>query len=173
MTISFYDVSVASYLQTLDAVKGVLEKGRVHCQENNIDLAEIVEARVFSDMQPFRFQVLSVVFHSLGAIEAIKNGSLTPPGDRPAYDYAGLQAQIGEAHEALSKLSAEEVNALASRDVAFRTRGPERILTAEGFVLSFSLPNFYFHAATAYDILRSKGVPVGKRDFIGQLRLKG
>jgi len=44
--------------------------------------------------------------------------------------------------------------------------------TAEGFLLSFSLPNFYFHATTAYDILRAKGVPLGKGDFMGALRLK-
>jgi hypothetical protein len=42
---------------------------------------------------------------------------------------------------------------------------------AEGFLLSFSLPNFYFHATTAYDILRTKGVPLGKRDYLGKLRL--
>jgi hypothetical protein len=45
--------------------------------------------------------------------------------------------------------------------------------TAEGFLLSFSLPNFYFHATTAYDILRTKGAPLGKRDFLGALRMKG
>jgi len=46
------------------------------------------------------------------------------------------------------------------------------MVCAEGFILSFSLPNFYFHSATAYDILRMKGVPLGKRDFMGQMRLK-
>jgi hypothetical protein len=44
--------------------------------------------------------------------------------------------------------------------------------TAVGFLLSFSLPNFYFHSTTAYDILRSKGAPLGKRDFMGALRMK-
>ena len=44
--------------------------------------------------------------------------------------------------------------------------------TAVGFMSSFSLPNFYFHATTAYDILRSKGVPLGKRDYLGRMRLK-
>ena len=47
-----------------------------------------------------------------------------------------------------------------------------RAFTAEDYLLSFALPNFYFHAATAYDILRWKGLPIGKRDFIGRLRLK-
>jgi len=56
--------------------------------------------------------------------------------------------------------------------MVFKVRDREVPFTAESFVLSFSLPNFYFHATTAYDILRTKGVPLGKRDVLGQLRLK-
>jgi hypothetical protein len=56
--------------------------------------------------------------------------------------------------------------------VLFEVPGLKRIFTTEGFVLSFSLPNIHFHATTAYDILRMKGVPVGKRDYMGPLRLK-
>jgi hypothetical protein len=44
---------------------------------------------------------------------------------------------------------------------------------AEGFLMSFSLPNLHFHATTTYDILRARGVPLGKRDYLGQMRLKG
>jgi hypothetical protein len=44
--------------------------------------------------------------------------------------------------------------------------------TAENFLLSFSQPNFYFHATTTYDILRWKGAPIGKRNFTGRLRTK-
>ena len=44
--------------------------------------------------------------------------------------------------------------------------------TAEEFLLSFSQPNFYSHATTAYDILRFKGLPIGKRDYTGRVRLK-
>ena len=56
--------------------------------------------------------------------------------------------------------------------MTFHVRDRQVPFTAESFVLSFSLPNFFFHAATAYDILRTKGVPLGKRDFLGQLRIK-
>jgi hypothetical protein len=56
--------------------------------------------------------------------------------------------------------------------VAFQFRDFKMPFVAEGFLLSFSLPNFHFHATTAYDILRSKGVPLGKRDYLGKLRLK-
>ena len=57
-------------------------------------------------------------------------------------------------------------------DTAFDLRGMKLPFTAENFLLSFSQPNFYFHAATAYDILRAKGLSLGKRDFLGQLRMK-
>jgi hypothetical protein len=64
------------------------------------------------------------------------------------------------------------VNALEGQDVVFQFRDTKMPFVAEGFLLSFLLPNFHFHATTAYDILRSKGVPLGKRDYLGRLRLK-
>lgn len=173
MAISLYDASIPNYLQILDAVSGFLEKGLTHFKENNIDPDTIVETRLFPDMLPFRFQVQSVVFHSLNAIEAIKSGLLTLPGERPAHDYAGLQASIVETREALRKIMPEEINSREGMDLVFRVRDTERLFTVEGFLMSFSMPNFYFHATTAYDILRLNGVPVGKRDFMGALRLKG
>jgi hypothetical protein len=79
---------------------------------------------------------------------------------------------VSGAREALQKLNPAEVNALEGRDVVFKFRSFEMPFTVENFLMSFSLPNFYFHATTAYDILRNKGVPLGKRDFMGQMRLK-
>ncbi len=64
------------------------------------------------------------------------------------------------------------MNALEGKGVVFQLRDLKIPFTAEGFILSFSLPNFYFHATTAYDILRMKGVPIGKRDYMGPMRLK-
>ena len=69
-------------------------------------------------------------------------------------------------------MTADEVNALQGKDMAFQMRDFRIPFLAETFILSFSLPNFYFHAATTYDLLRMKGVPLGKRDFLGQMRIK-
>lgn len=172
MAISLYDASVASYLQTLGAVSGFLDKSLAHFQENSIDPEEIVETRLFPDMLPFRFQIQSVAHHSRGALDAIRNGVFCPPGDRPPYDYAALQKLIADTRDALQKMTPGEVNAREGADVVFEVRDFKRLFTAEGFLMSFSLPNFQFHAATAYDILRSRGVPLGKRDYMGALRLK-
>ena len=73
---------------------------------------------------------------------------------------------------ALQQLAPTEGNTLEGKDVTFQIRDTTIPFAAERFIQSFPLPNFNFHATTAYDILRAKGVPLGKRDFLGRLRLK-
>lgn len=172
MTVSLYDISVLNYLQTLGAVGSFLDKAQAHFRENNVALDEIVETRLYPDMLPFRFQIQSVVHHSVGAIEGIRNGVFRPPQDLANHSYQELQGLIAGARQTLQELPPEAVNARAGADMVFEIRGTKVPFTTEGFLLSFSLPNFYFHATTAYDILRSKGVPVGKRDYLGKMRLK-
>ena len=133
---------------------------------------EIVESRLFADMLPLRFQIVSVAHHSLGAIEGLKKGVFVSPSQTGPLNYPDLQKLIADTVGGLQRFSADEVNALEGREVVFQFRDRQVPFTAETFVLSFSLPNFYFHATTAYDILRTKGVPLGKRDFLGQLRIK-
>jgi uncharacterized protein len=173
MAFSLYDATVANYLQILGAVGGFLDKSLTHFCERGIDPTEIVEARLAPDMLPLRFQIVSVAHHSRGAMEAAKSGMFTPSLGKPDLDYAALQALVTEARNELSALTPEVVNALVGRDVTFKFRDHTLLFTAEGFLMSFSLPNFFFHATTAYDILRHKGAPLGKRDFMGRLRLKG
>ena len=173
MAFSLYDATVANYLQILDAVGGYLGKSLTHFREKGVDLAQVVDARLAPDMLPLRFQIVSVAHHSRGAMEAAKTGVFTPPSAKPDLDYAALQSLVTEAHNEVSVLTPEVVNALVGRDVTFKVGDRALPFTAEGFLMSFSLPNFFFHAATAYDILRHNGAPLGKRDFIGKLKFKG
>ena len=173
MAFSLYDATVANYLQILDAVGGYLGKSLTHFREKGVDLAQVVDARLAPDMLPLRFQIVSVAHHSRGAMEAAKTGVFTPPSAKPDLDYAALQSLVTEARNEVSVLTPEVVNALVGRDVTFKVGDRALPFTAEGFLMSFSLPNFFFHAATAYDILRHSGAPLGKRDFIGKLKLKG
>jgi len=79
---------------------------------------------------------------------------------------------VTDAQATLKALTPDEVNGMEGRDMAFQIGDRRMPFTVENFLMSFSLPNFYFHATTAYDILRQKGVPLGKRDYMGQMRLK-
>jgi hypothetical protein len=171
MAFSLYDATVANYLQILTAASGFLEKSAAHFRDKGIDLAEVVETRLAPDMLPFRFQVVSLAHHSRGAMAAAKNGVFVPPAPK-GEDYAALQALVAGAREELAALTPEAVDDLVGRDVTFKLGDRALPFTAEGFLMSFSLPNFFFHATTTYAILRHLGAPLGKRDFMGRLKLK-
>jgi len=173
MAISLYDLTVPTYQQTLAGLAGVLDRGLSHFQDNNIDPNAIVEERLFDDMLPFKFQVWAVAHHSIDVIEGLKTGRFGPPSAMGDLDYLGLQKVIADTREALAKLTPEQVNRFEGADIVFEIGNFKLPFTAENFVLSFSLPNFHFHATTAYDLLRLKGVPLGKRDYMGPMRMKG
>lgn len=171
VTISLYDASVASYLQVLPAVSALLDKAAEHFPAQGVELSEVVDAKLHDSMLPTRFQVLSVVHHSIGTIKAMDSGVFSPPKYDASLDFDSLRAMLATATAELAALTAEEVNAKAGNPLAFVMGDLNLPFTAENFVLSFSLPNFYFHATTTYDILRQLGLPLGKRDFMGRLRI--
>lgn len=170
MTISLYDASVASYLQILPAVSALLDKAAEHFPAQGKALGEIVDTTLHEGMLPFRFQVVSVAHHSIGTIKAMDSGIFSPPKYDASQDFASLQAMLATATAELSALTADEVNAKSGQSIAFVMGDLNLPFTVENFVLSFSLPNFYFHAVTTYDILRHLGLPLGKRDFMGKMR---
>lgn len=173
MGVSLYDISVVQFLQTLGALSGYLEKGAKFAAANNVDLTEIIDSRVHPTMLPFSFQVVSAVHHSKGAIAAMKSGKATPPGPAPEGGYPALQKLVADAIESLKGEKADEINALVGKDVLFQLGENFKLpFTAENFLMSFELPNFYFHSTMAYGILRGRGVELGKRDFMGPMRLK-
>jgi hypothetical protein len=144
-----------------------------HCAEAGMDANQLLEARIIADMLPLSFQLRSVVKNSVTAIEDAKNGAFSmPAAEPPKLDFTGYQDALAEAGKRLASYTRDEVNALEGRAVAFKTPGSSVTFTAEGYLLSFSLPNFYFHATTAYDILRMNSIPLGKRDFLGTLRFQ-
>lgn len=172
MALSLYEITVPTFQQTLGALAGVLEKGEAHAAEKGMAVDEWAGARLFSDMAPLSFQVQQTAHHSVGALAAVQKGVFAPDITSPPEKFADLKQTVANALEALARYSPADVNALEGGDMRFEFR--ERVLpfTAENFLLSFSMPNFYFHAATAYDIFRHNGVPLGKRDFMGRVRLK-
>ena len=172
MATSFYDLSVPTFVQTVRAIGGFLDRTVIHCAESGTDPDDFVDARLFEDMAPFHFQIEAAWHHSVWGLEAAKTGEFAPPALVGPVPFAELQAMIGKADTALEALTPDEVNAWAGRDLDLQI-GPRRLaFTSETLILSFSLPNFYFHAVTAYDILRSRGVPLGKRDYEGRLRTR-
>jgi len=172
MTISFYDLSVPTFLQTVRALGGVLDRAATYCAGIGANPDDFVDARLYDDMAPFHFQIEAAWHHAIWGLEAARTGAFNPPALVGPVPFADLRAMMGKAETALEAFVPDEVNAWAGRDLDLQI-GPRRLaFTSETLILSFSLPNFYFHVVTAYDILRSRGVPIGKRDYEGRLRMR-
>ncbi|HVW68496.1 MAG TPA: DUF1993 domain-containing protein [Steroidobacteraceae bacterium] len=172
MALSLYAATIPSYRQILGSVAGLIDKAEAFCAAQGLSCDELIQARLADDMLPFAYQVKSTAVHSLGAIEGVRKGAFSPDMTTPPATFAALRARVNDTVTALEAVDPAEVEGFMGRDMVF-VAGERRVpFTAEEFLLSFSQPNFYFHAATAYDILRWKGVAVGKRDFLGRMRLK-
>ena len=172
MTISLYDATVSSFRQTLGALSGLLAKAEAFCAEKGVAPEQLIQARLAEDMLPFAYQIKSSVVHSVGAIEGVRRGSFSPDRTTPPETFPALHVRITDALKTLEAMDRSEIDACVGHDMCF-VAGERRIeYTAENFLLSFSLPNFYFHAATAYDILRWQGLQIGKRDFMGKTRAR-
>ena len=173
MTFSLYAATIPTYRQILSAISGVLKKAEAFAAEQGIASNDLVMLRLAEDMLPFGYQIKSMVGHSRGAIDGVRAGIFSP--DRSAWpdSIADLEALVAEAIAALEAVDPAEIDGLVGRPMRFSMGEMHMDFVAEEFLLSFSQPNFYFHATTAYDILRANGVPLGKRDFLGRPRVIG
>lgn len=184
MALSLYDLSVPTFLQTTRAVALWLDRAARHCVETGADPDGFVGASLYPDMAPFHFQIEALTHHAVWGVKAVMTGAFAPPPLVGPKHFSDLRAMVGEAVTALEAFSPDEVNAWSGKDLnieiycvideqnATTSRWGSQTLafTSETYLLSYALPNFYFHAVTAYDILRTQGVPLGKHHYQGQLR---
>ncbi len=172
MTFSLYDATIPSNLQILRSVDAMLDKAEAFATERGIEPAALIDSKLADDMLPFGYQVKSCAVHSVGGIEGVRGGSFGPDQTPWPTDFAGLHALLRKAIGTLEAIDRDEFDTLADADTKFEFGTFTMPFTGANFLLSFSQPNFYFHATTAYAILRAQGVKLGKRDFIGAPRMK-
>lgn len=165
-----YELSVGTSKRVLESTIGVMEKGAKFFEEQGIDPAEIVEMRLAPDMLPFSFQVNSVRHSTLGVAKGLQAGTFSPPPAVPELSYQGLLDFLKQTLAELDAIDAKAIAATEGKAITFKAPSFELPFTTENFVLSFAIPNLYFHATTLYDMLRIKGVPLGKMDFLGNLK---
>ena len=140
-----------------------------HGTHTAADPDDFVHPRLFDDIAPFHFQIEALAHHSVWGWRPSRPW-FAPPALVGSIPFAQLQPMIGRAEMSLQALTPDEVNGWAGKDLDLQIVPRRLAFTPETFILSFSLPNFHFHAVTAYDILRTRGVPLGKRDYEGRLR---
>ena len=172
MPVTLHEATVGTFLHFLPSLEGLLDKAEAHCQQTGTDPQSLAAKRLCEDMWDFAKQIEQCCHHSRGAITGARAGVFSPlPGDVP-HDFGALRAQIAEARAFLAEVDPQELEDISGNDMEFHVRGQRMPFVVKDFLLGFSIPNFYFHVTTAYAILRNQGLPIGKLDYLGKLRVK-
>jgi uncharacterized protein len=166
MSISLYKASVPIFIQFLNSLSGVLDKGAAFAEAKKIDPAVLTGLRVYPDMQPLAWQVRQVTTHAARVCAQIAGVEQPDFGDTQT-TIPELKDRIAKAVDFLKTIKPEQMNGKEDKEIVLKFGPRELKFTGLSFLLNFSLPNFYFHTTTAYNILRHCGVEIGKRDFLG------
>jgi hypothetical protein len=166
MSFSMYQASVPAYAQMLKTLSHILKKAEEHCEAKKIDPSVLVNARLYPDMAPLSRQIQIATDQVKGGLSRL-SGSEPPSWPDEEKTFADLHARVKKAQDFLAGVKKEQLDGAEDRDVTLKIGGNDMTFKGAQFLVNFSLPNFYFHVTTAYDILRHNGVEIGKRDFIG------
>jgi hypothetical protein len=163
-----YDLTVPAFLRGLRVLSTLLDKGAAFAAEQGIDPATLTGARLIEDMRPLTAQVQLATDSAKGAV--IRIGELEPfPLPDTEETFADLQDRIARTIAFLESVPRDRIDGREEATVILKTPRGEFPFTGRSHVLTFSLPNFYFHLTTAYALLRQAGVPLGKLDYLGGL----
>ena len=158
--------SVAVFDRFLSALSVILDKASAHCEAKRIKPEVILAARLFPDMFPFARQVqLACDFAARGTARL---AGAEPKGfPDTETSFAELKDRIAAARGYMGSFQAADFANAEARDVHFKAGGRDMVLKGGEFLSFYTLPQFFFHVTTAYDILRASGVELGKRDYMG------
>ncbi|PNH39138.1 hypothetical protein VD0004_g7736 [Verticillium dahliae] len=166
-SLPLYDAVVPSVTKGLKTFEHILTKTEEYAKENNLNVDEVfVEARLIEDQKPLVFQVQNISKIVRTAFARLTGKELDPPEDNEK-TFAELHKRIQSTLELVQSVDASVANGRAAEPVELAAGGQKKTLTVQDALLYHSLPNFFFHLVTAYSILRAKGVPLGKFDYLG------
>lgn len=166
MSFNIYQASVPAFLQTLGALSGILTKAAAHAEAKKIDPSVFITARLAPDMHPLSRQIQILSDSAKGAAARLA-GVEIPSFPDTETTFAELQARIAKTIEFVKGLKPAQFEGADTREITLKVGSQEMKFKGAAYLSHFVFPNFYFHSATAYNILRHNGVDVGKRDFIG------
>ena len=166
MAVSMYPISVPVFVKHLNGLAGCLKKAQALYAEKKYDEATLVHYRFFPDMFNFARQIQAMSDHAKGCT-ALLAGMEAPKYEDNEKSLGELIARIEKTVEFLKSVKPAQIDGTDDKAITIKMRDRELNMKGLELLLNRSLPNFYFHATTAYDILRHNGVEVSKRDFMG------
>jgi uncharacterized protein len=169
MTLSMYQASVPVFLHTLEAVSAFLRKGAAHAVLRKIEPSVLLAMRLYPDMFPLTRQVQLTADFAKGTSARLA-GVENPKFADDETSFEALEQRIAKTATFVRSLTPAQIDGSETREITIPIGGQPHSFRGQPYLLHFGLPNFFFHASTAYDILRHAGVELGKRDFLGSLK---
>ena len=166
MSFSMYAASVPVFKQILTALAANLAKAEAHATEKKIEPVALLQARLFPDMFNLTRQVQVAADFAKGASARLA-GVDVPKYEDNEQSFAQLQERIAKTLAFIDSLPRGDIEGSEERDITVGSGEKTRHFKGAPYLVHYALPHFYFHATTAYDILRHNGVDIGKKDFIG------
>jgi len=166
MSLTLHQASAPIFVRGLTSLSHLIDKAI----EAGLDEADLMAARLAPDMLPFPAQIRMASFSGRSAVARL-TGQPWPKTDDSEATLAELKATIAMSIAFIEGVDAAAFEGGETRRVELRFPGVELDFDGVGYLTSFAIPNFYFHVSMAYAILRSRGVTLGKRDYLGQLAL--
>jgi uncharacterized protein len=166
MSISMYQASVPAFLQMLNSLSAILDKAEVLAAERKIDPAVLLGWRLAPDMFALTRQVQIATDQAKGCCARLA-GVEVPKYPDDETTFADLRARIARTIDFVQGFEPGDIDGSEDRDITLTAGTRELRFKGEQYLVSFALPNFYFHVTAAYAILRHCGLPIGKRDFLG------
>jgi hypothetical protein len=168
MASTLYASSVPVFRQMLGALDAILAKADAHVIEKNIEPSALTQSRLFPDMFPLSRQVQVACDFARG-VTARLAGSEVPKFEDTEQSFGELRGLIGRTLEFIGGFDESQFDTAATREIVTRPGTPkERRFDGQSYLLSYGLPQFFFHVTTVYALLRHNGIEIGKRDYMGQ-----
>jgi len=168
MNISMYQASAPRFVNTLKSLSALLDKGQAHAEARKIDPLVLTAARLYPDMFAFARQIQTACDTAKGAMARLA-GVDNPKHEDTEQTFAELKARVEKTIAFIETFKPAQIDGTEEKALTIKLGPREVQWKGMQYLLGFALPNFYFHAATAYDILRHNGVELAKRDFIGNV----
>jgi hypothetical protein len=166
MSLSMHQASVPAFVAMLNNLTAMLEKAEAFAKERKIEEGVLLSWRLAPDMFTFTRQVQIATDFAKGTTARLAGAEVPKYADDEA-SFAEVKARIAKTVSFVQSFKAADIDGSEDRDITITAGGQELHFKGQPYLLHFSLPNFYFHATTAYDLLRACGVGLGKRDFLG------
>jgi uncharacterized protein len=168
MALSLYDFSIPALTRGLNNMSAILDKAIAHAAAKKIDPATLAQLRLFPDMHPLTRQVQIACDTAKGAAGRLA-GIEAPKHEDSEATLPELKARIAKTLEFLKTVTPAQVDGDEARPIEIKFPSGSWKFTAKSYVIDFVLPNFYFHDAMVYALLREGGLEIGKGDFLGAI----